>query len=435
MPRVLVIYWYRGVYPLRSTIRDHLFCFRREARDARTVYLNLAFRWALDVVAKMSFDLVIFHTLFFEVRGSAPEEFARVLEEAKRAASRTPCRVGMPQDEHFKTDLIHRLALELGMTHILTCAPESEWKALYDPARFGGVAFCRALPGYLSSEFISRVERLGRTAGRRAIDIGYRVRPARPSDGRHGMLKSQVADAVAVRARRRGMKVDIAVGENRALLGARWTRFLLRCRCVLGAEGGASLLDCDGSIRRRGEGYMATHPGAEFDEVEAACFPNLDGGIRYVSISPRHLEACATRTCQILVEGEYNGILQAGVHFLALRKDFSNIEEVLDNACDEELTNRIAERARREVVDSGRFDYGSFVSSVLRLSADAGPRTPASWTPGRQALADLQDAFNWLLVILRHCLWTRPRRLVKALCSRGNLPFPRGRTPAADAAP
>jgi hypothetical protein len=37
-----------------------------------------------------------------------------------------------------------------------------------------------------------------------------------------------------------------------------------------------------------------------------------------------------TKTCQILVEGEYNDIIQPDVHYIPLRKDFSNLEEVLN---------------------------------------------------------------------------------------------------------
>ena len=56
-----------------------------------------------------------------------------------------------------------------------------------------------------------------------------------------------------------------------------------------------------------------------------------DGRLQLFAISPRHLEACATRTCQVLVEGEYSGVLRPGEHYIPVRKDLSNLDDVLEH--------------------------------------------------------------------------------------------------------
>src|SRR6185369_9471689 len=91
----------------------------------------------------------------------------------------------------------------------------------------------------------------------------------------------------------------------------------------------------------------------------------LDGGLRYVAISPRHLEACATRTCQVLVEGKYNDVLVPGRHYLELKRDFSNLEQVLDAIQRDDLRQEITEQAFRDIVASGNYTYRSFVEHVL----------------------------------------------------------------------
>lgn len=48
------------------------------------------------------------------------------------------------------------------------------------------------------------------------------------------------------------------------------------------------------------------------------------------AISSRHFDAIGTLTCQILLEGRYNDILIPGVHYLALKSDFSNVADVMD---------------------------------------------------------------------------------------------------------
>ena len=46
-------------------------------------------------------------------------------------------------------------------------------------------------------------------------------------------------------------------------------------------------------------------------------------------ISPRCFEAAALRTLMVMYEGEYAGILEAGRHYVELKRDHSNIDEVV----------------------------------------------------------------------------------------------------------
>ena len=59
-PNVLLIYGLLQ-YPLRATIRDHLYSFRRHGR-ARYFYLNIAARRPPSWLREVDFDTVIFIT-------------------------------------------------------------------------------------------------------------------------------------------------------------------------------------------------------------------------------------------------------------------------------------------------------------------------------------------------------------------------------------
>ncbi len=52
------------------------------------------------------------------------------------------------------------------------------------------------------------------------------------------------------------------------------------------------------------------------------------------AISSRHFDAIGTKTCQIMFKGEFNGILQADRHYLALERNFSNIDNVMKRFLD-----------------------------------------------------------------------------------------------------
>ena len=133
-------------------------------------------------------------------------------------------------------------------------------------------------------------------------------------------------------------------------------------------ESGASLLDPDGSIYHSVNAYLDQNPGASFDDAEQNCFKGLDGNLHLYALGPRHLEACAARSCQILVEGHYSGLLKPGEHYIPLKKDFSNIDEVLRIVKEDKLRDGIVEKAYRDIVASGKWTYREFVKFVLGKS-------------------------------------------------------------------
>jgi glycosyltransferase involved in cell wall biosynthesis len=139
--------------------------------------------------------------------------------------------------------------------------------------------------------------------------------------------------------------------------------------------------------------YVAAHPDATYDEIEAACFPGRDGELALFALSPRHLEACATRTGQILVEGGYSDVLEPGRHYLPVRADLSDLGEVLEAAKDEDRRRALTDAAYEDIVASGRWTYRGFVEQVDGVLL-AGPE------PGRRPLlraAELAGrAYDWL---------------------------------------
>jgi hypothetical protein len=354
-------------WPWRKTVEDHLYAFRRYGH-ADYVYVNLAVPWLANALLALRFDSLIWHNTFLAwVRWLPPAQTRGAIKRARRLAERAPFQVALPQDEFMGSDPVNRLLRDFGVDHVFAVAPESEWPLVYDGVSDGAVGFSRVLTGYLDDETVSRIERILAETRPRTIDIGYRTGPPIPFLGRHALLKTEVADVVRQRAQSRGLSVDISTRREDTLLGDDWYRWLSSCRYTIGVEGGASVLDRDGSIRQRVLAHQAAHPDASFDELEAACFPDEDGKLSLFAISPRHLEACATETAQILIEGEYNGVLQPERHYLPLRRDFSNLDEVLDAvAADPERGKRMASAARRDVVDSGRWTYRRLVDDVER---------------------------------------------------------------------
>ena len=77
-----------------------------------------------------------------------------------------------------------------------------------------------------------------------------------------------------------------------------------------------------------------------------------DGKLLYSSISPRIFEAAALKTPQILFPGWYNELIEPGVHYFELKKDFSNFEEMVKVLKDDDFLSELAENAYRDLIAS-----------------------------------------------------------------------------------
>jgi hypothetical protein len=346
-------------------------------------------------VRKTSWDLIIFHTIFLSSRWTR-EAFLRAIEKVRFFKDSPAIKVALPQDEFLNMDLVCDFINEVGINHVFTASPESEWPVIYKNVDFGKTHFHKVLTGYIDDSLISRVEQIAKKMpGQRPIDIGYRAYRAAFWLGRHGALKWKIADIFQKKATPKGLVTDISTRDEDTILGDGWYKFLLRCKYQLGVEGGASILDWDGTYRERTEKYLAQHPQATFEEVEKVCFPDADGSLKLFALSPRHLECCVTRTCQILVEGDYSGVLVPEKHYIELKRDFSNLNDVLDIVSKDELREAITTRAWQDIVASGKYTYRSFVDYVLNTSlANIPPRTQSSRSAKWRSIVYQQIAPN-----------------------------------------
>ncbi|WP_429259802.1 hypothetical protein [Paraburkholderia sp. GAS334] len=327
------------------------------------IYHNFAYGFEWRNFEHLPIAAVILDTIALNLRWS-PEYFAEKIAPLRQLRRFDGPKIAMPQDEFVHTDVLAEFLSEIGCTHVLSAASSVDADKIYRK-RLPNAVLMQKLTGYLEQSTLSRIESMRQENIARDIDVGYRAWHAEPWLGEHGLLKLKLAqEATKVAARRPDIAFDVSTDEKAMFMGDDWYRFLLRCKTTLGVEGGASLLDRDGSALTRTRAYLSQHPDATFEEVRDACFPGQDNSLALFALGPRHLEACATRTCQLLVEGEYQGVLRAGIDYLPIARDFSDLEEVCERARDEAECKRIADNAWQRVVGSGQYTYRGFVHSV-----------------------------------------------------------------------
>jgi hypothetical protein len=102
------------------------------------------------------------------------------------------------------------------------------------------------------------------------------------------------------------------------------------------------------------------------------------------------------------VEGDYNGILAPGMHYIQLKRDFSNIDQVMHEIRQDRSRNQITERAYQDIVASGKYTYRHFVDSLLEqvLDQPAATRGARGWASLSYYWSRAAESFQWLDVLI-----------------------------------
>ena len=119
---------------------------------------------------------------------------------------------------------------------------------------------------------------------------------------------------------------------------------------------------------------MAERPGLTFEEFDAAMPAGWDN-TPLGAIGPRHLEAAVAKSAQVLVAGDYDGVLEPDVHYLPVRADFADADAVVERLGDHALVEALAERAHRDLVLSGRYGYAALAARIEAVVDEERPLT------------------------------------------------------------
>jgi len=365
MSKILALFS-ANTYPGRQTFYDLLFSMGRYS-DHQIYYVNHLNRRLPRWVKKVNFDAVVFtHSITMcSDRNAYINNIARYKKLTEHITGR---RVAMFQDEYFNTDLFVKFVNDLNIDIVFSVAPESEWTKIYNGINAKAKIY-PMLTGYIEERQTLPREQL--FALPRDIDVSYRVGWDTFSVvlGEFSCDKKRIAECFLDEKKDRltAYNIDVKVGGQHYVLGDKWFEYLRRCRFVLGVESGAGIIDVDGSMRNEVIRYCAHNPQATWQEVYDLFVKDHDHTLNLFTLSPRHFEAIQTGVCQILYEGNYSGILKPNLHYVPLKKDHSNFDEILAIIADEEKRRWIVQRAYDDIITSGLYTYSWFADYFFNI--------------------------------------------------------------------
>ena len=303
------------------------------------------------------FDVIIIHyslCILFE------SYIPKYLREGIREFS--GIKIQIIQDEYrWINKMMHEMAY-LGIDAIFSSLNLDNLERVYHQPKLNSVLKVSCLPGYVPKRLIG-VD--SPRISERSIHLAYRGRELPYWLGRLSYEKTRLSDEVGKRISNLPLKTDLSSKEKDRLYREKWQAFLKSAKAVLGLEGGASIFDFDGEVEDAVSNYLELNPKADFEEVSTQVLSPYEGNIVHQTITPRSFEAIAYRTVQVLLKGEYRGILEPWKHYLPLERDFSNIDKIVSYLSDDEKLQEIADFAYADIIDSNLYS-----SSVLGQGVD-----------------------------------------------------------------
>lgn len=346
--RVLVVATFDGTNA--NVIRDYLFAFRAHSRH-QYFYLFDASRIdrGLDL---SSFDVIL---VFWSVYLLGPFLSASARGRIREARA---AKILFLQDEYRDVRAMNAVMAELGVQLMFTCVAEKDHAVFYPRELVPSLeATHTVLTGYVPESLAARPPDLD---GPRSWDVGYRSRDLPYYLGDLAREKRVIGERFKEIAARHGFTANISTLEADRLYGKRWTSFLRSSRFVLGTASGASVVDFTGEVRRSCERHLALHPGASYEEVKGLFFADVDGKVVIETASPRIFEAAAFGCVMVQHEGNYAGLLEPDRSYIQIRRDYSNVDEVVARMKDAAFCRRLARNAHADLVASGRWGYRAF---------------------------------------------------------------------------
>lgn len=341
-----------------NTIIDHISAFERYSEHRV---------WTLSCVGDLpqALELFRFDGVIIHYSLSLLNNYYLSRKAKDKLRQFTGLKIVFVQDEYRA---INRLIQEMNFLEIdilFTCFPDAEINKIYPQELLPKVSKYTNLTGYVPERLLAKKD--FQAMADRRLDVGYRARKLPFWYGELGYEKWNIVEQWREKINDPTLKVDISYQEQDRIYGEDWIRFLSSCKTTLGVESGASVMDFTGDIERQVDWYQVTHPKASFSEVQERFFKEQEGLYTLNQISPRCFEAIALKTVLVLYEGEYSGILKPWQHYIPLKKDFSNRDEVLSAIKDPLLLETMAETAYQEIALNPAWHYKTWIESVDKV--------------------------------------------------------------------
>lgn len=303
------------------------------------------------------FDIAILHySLRTSLKGHISNTLTDVLSEFRGL------KIGFIQDEYEGIENTRTVMDKINFDIIYSTIPQKFINKVYPKYRYPNTDFIHTLTGYVPEN--SDMESFALPSEERNILIGYRGRKLPPIYGDLGQEKYNIGEHMKKICIKKGLSVDIENDAEKRIYGLDWYKFLGSCSATLGTESGANIFDFNGNIKDQIDKIQIKEKKIKYKEIHHKILKPYEGKIKMNQISPKIFEAIRLKTVLVLFEGKYSGIIKPNIHFIPLKKDFSNANEVLNKLKNKDWIEKLVNKAYKDIILSNKYSYKAFITKI-----------------------------------------------------------------------
>lgn len=346
---------YASTQTYTSTVFEHLDAFRKYSELSWSYLDYNIFNNKADVLD--DYDIIMVHYTVRLALGQLKEHVITKLHNFQGLKAL------FIQDEYDNTNFVKKIIGDARFNLVFTVVPENSISKIYPSNEFPQTRFVNCLTGYVPDNLVNTVGSIS-PPSKRSLFIAYRGRQLSLRYGKLGQEKIEIGKFVKNYCIEERISCDIEWREAHRIYGEDWYKFLASAKAMLGSESGSNVFDWDGSLEQKIRKYQEKTPSASDSDTYDNIIKEREVHGMMNQISPRIFEMAASKTAMVLFEGRYSDVLEPHNHFLPLRKDFSNLESILDELRDDYKLDAMVDRAYQDIILSEKYCYQKFVAMV-----------------------------------------------------------------------
>lgn len=238
---------------------------------------------------------------------------------------------------------------------------------LYPKDKMTNIKIKHYLTGYTSDDVIDNIDSL--PICERRIDVFYRGNDVGWAYGRLGYEKQEIGIKMRQYLKEKHFEYDISCKRENQVFGDEYYIRMSSAKATLITESGSSIIFNNDKLMSDRMEIMnlsrSTDKLLSYEKLKAKYknFFSYEEKYSVTEISPKCFEAIACKTALIGYEGNYSNVLIPNKHFIVLKKNFSNIESVLEKLRDDNYLQNIVNQAYQDIFVSNKYSYKSFIEN------------------------------------------------------------------------
>jgi hypothetical protein len=264
------------------------------------------------------------------------------------------------QDDYYDINYINFILNYTNINIVFTCIKGSDIFKIYKSTN---IIYKNIFTGYTSyNNYFKKIND-------KTINMFYRGKTLNYIYGELGQDKLNIGIKMKKICEQYNISNDIEWDDDKRIYTEKWLEYLSNAKVTLGTLTGSNVLNYDYNkrdeiIKWLGNIILPVDDNSEFSYNNAKIKFDIKEQLNVEQISPKIFEAISVGTVLLMYEGNYGYILKPDIHYISLKKDYSNIEDVIKKIKDDEYLQNMADRAYNDIILSNKYSYEKFIKYV-----------------------------------------------------------------------